>query len=507
MNSKEVDIIENNNSAKSVDSTSKIVNSSSELSKKDISDKLKRKGDIVKNLRNLLNGVEDSKTFKKVKKLQNEWKEIGIVNSNKEKSIWTNYNALLDRFYNNRSIYFELKDLDSKKNLEIKSKLCEQAEKLTKSSDIRSTIYKLNKIHNEFKQTGPVPISEKVKIWERLKKASDQIYKNKKEFFTDIKKTLENNLSKKQNILEKIENYETSNFGKISDWSNETKKIILMKDEWEKIGAVPKKFSKTLTRNFWTIFKKFFSNKSKFFKKRDLLYSQNLKLKLELIQEVESIKDSDDWSKTTSKILAFQKEWKKIGKVPIKDKDKIYKKFKRPCDHFFERMRFQDKDLVKEYESNYNLKSDICKKIIELTKKNKFSTKKLLELQGDFNLIGSVSKVKVRMIQDLYNDSLSKINDKLSLMTKDEISTFNFNLDLNKILQSSHSKNKLNKKRLSLKNKISKIESEVKNLINNVDFLKSSVTANNLKKDYDKKILEANQEVNLLKSYLSLINK
>ena len=210
-----------------------------------ISEKLKRKRSIIKELRNLLNNNNnDSLLYKSVKKLQDEWKNIGFVDSNKEKSLWSSYSALLDIFYNNRSIYFELKDLDSKKNLEIKNDLCVQAENLLKSSNLKDTILKLNQIHIKFKETGPVPIKDKDKVWNRLKNASDKIYKNKKEFFVDIKKTLEQNLEKKKEILKKISSFDDLKIDNISEWKIKTSELLNLKDEWEKIGEFQKKIQK-----------------------------------------------------------------------------------------------------------------------------------------------------------------------------------------------------------------------------------------------------------------------
>jgi len=471
-----------------------------------ISEKLKRKRSIIKELRNLLNNNnDDSLLYKSVKKLQDEWKNIGFVDSNKEKSLWSSYSALLDIFYNNRSIYFELKDLDSKKNLEIKNDLCVQAENLLKSSNLKDTILKLNQIHIKFKETGPVPIKDKYKVWNRLKNASDKIYKNKKEFFVDIKKTLEQNLEKKKEILKKISSFDDLKIDNISEWKIKTSELLNLKDEWEKIGGVPKKDSKIINKEFWLIFKTFFNRKSNFFKKIESSYNDNLELKLKLIEKVEILKESNNWKETTNEIQSIQKEWKKVGKVPIKMKDKIYKKFKTSCDYFFGRKRLEDKDLINEYNSNYNLKFDICNKIFELSKSDEFSSQALLKLQNKYNKIGPVAKDKLKDINDMFDKSIKSIDKSIKSMNSNDTSIFNFNIELKDILNKPLFKDKLRKKEKSLLNKINKIESEVKNLKVNVDFLKTSENANNLKKDYDKQILEASNKVDVLKNQLHLV--
>ena len=186
-------------------------------------------------------------------------------------------------------------------------------------------------------------------------------------------------------------------------------------------------------------------------------------------------------------------------------KDKIYKKFKTSCDYFFERKRLEDKDLINEYNSNYDLKSDICNKIFELSKSDEFSSQVLLELQNQYNKIGPVAKDKLKHINDIFDKSIKSIDKLIKSMNSNDTSIFNFNIELKDILNKPPFKDKLRKKEKSLLNKINKIESEVKNLKVNVDFLKTSENANNLKKDYDKQILEASNKVDVLKNQLHLV--
>ena len=281
--------------------------------------------------------------------------------------------------------------------------------------------------------------------------------------------------------------------------------MLNLQDEWEKIGGVPKKDSKIINKEFWLIFKTFFNRKSNFFKKIESSYNNNLELKLKLIEKVEILKESNNWKETTNEIQSIQKEWKKVGKVPIKMKDKIYKKFKTSCDYFFERKRLEDKDLINEYNSNYDLKSDICNKIFELSKSDEFSSQVLLKLQNQYNKIGPVAKDKLKYINDMFDKSIKSIDKLIKSMNSNDTSIFNFNIELKDILNKPPFKDKLRKKEKSLLNKINKIESEVKNLKVNVDFLKTSENANNLKKDYDKQILEASNKVNVLKNQLHLV--
>ena len=228
---------------------------------------LKMKKEIIVNLRKLINGVEDKNTFNKVKDFQNSWKNLGYVESNKDKSLWTTYNALLDRFYNNRSIYFELKELDRKKNLELKTDICKRAEDLIEKPNIMKSVSKLNELHTEFKNIGPVNRDIQNEIWERLKKASDEIYDKKKDFISNIKESLNENFEKKVALLDQINEIKSFKSNDFKSWNLKSKEVLVLKDKWNMIGGIPKTSSRNISKEFWTSFKEFYSNKSLFFKK------------------------------------------------------------------------------------------------------------------------------------------------------------------------------------------------------------------------------------------------
>ena len=469
---------------------------------------LKRKKEIIKSLRDLVDGQENKSTFNDVKSLQSEWKNIGQINNPKDRLLWTTFNALLDRFYDNRSIYFELKELDRRKNLEIKLKLCDKAEKLVDEHNIMKAVGILNTIHDDFKHAGPAPLNKQDGLWDRLKNASDKLYIKKKEFISNIKTILKDNLDLKSQLLEKIKIFSESNFTDIKTWNDNSKKILHLKDQWNNIGGIPKKSSKSISKEFWSYFKNFYSQKSKFFKKIDNLYSENLKLKNILIERVDKIKDSEDWINTTKEIQKIQKEWKIIGKVPIRKKDSIYNDFKKVCDYFFERKKIGDKDSIKVFENNLKEKDKICDNIIALSKLKDFKQDDFLHLQIKFLELGFVPKESIATINIKYKESLKTILESASkFMNLDEFAKFKFIIDLNSLANNPFSKNKIFKKKSDIRNKINTIQSDIKNLKNNIDFLKESVVANNLKKEYLIKIEDADKEIDSLKLQLNLINK
>ena len=469
---------------------------------------LKKKKEIIRVLRELVNGVENKDTFNNVKDLQNAWKDIGNLNNSKDKSLWTTYNALLDRFYDNRSIYFELKDLDRKKNLELKNAICEKAEKLVDNSNIMRAVSSLNELHAEFKHIGPVERDKQEDIWNRLKNASDEVYKKKKDFIANIKESLNENLEKKSKLLDEINKIKNFKSDKFKEWNNKTKEVLSLKDKWNSIGGVPKSSTRNISKEFWNSFKEFFSNKSKFFKKIDDSFKANLDLKKALVDKVNELKSSDDWENTSKEIQSLQQEWKKIGKVPMKEKDSIFKEFKDACDFFYERMRVEDKDTIKMYEDNLEKKLSTCEAIEKLLDNKEFDQDEFFKLQVKFLEIGHVPKDKVETVKEKFKKTIDVVVDKSSsLMNKDDFDKFKFIIELNSLAKNPYSKNKIIKKKSDLIKKINAIQSEIKNLKNNIYYLKESVAAENLKKEYMEKINNSDKEIESLKLQLNLINK
>ncbi len=470
--------------------------------------KIKKKKEIVRNLRDLVNGVEDKDTFNKVKELQNLWKEIGQVENSKDRSLWTTYNALLDRFYDNRGIYYELKDLDRKKNLELKSAICDKAESLINDSNVMKSVSKLNELHSEFKHIGPVSKDFQDKIWDRLKKASDEVYKKKKEFISNIKVSLNENLEKKSSLLDEIITLKNFKSDNIREWNSKTKIVLSLKDKWNSIGGIPKPSSKNISKEFWNSFKEFFANKSNFFKKIDESFNSNLKKKQDLIDKVNSLKNSDKWEETSKEIQLIQKDWKKIGKVPIKKKDSIYNEFKEACDFFYERMRVEDKDTIKMYEDNFSKKIEICEKIEALLDSDSFDQDQFFKHQVRFLEIGHVPKDKIDKVKEKFKKTIELVVEKSSKsMAKDDFDKFKFIIELNSLAKNPYSKSKIVKKKSDIIKKINLIQSEIKNLKNNIYYLKESVAADNLKKEYMEKINNSDKEIESLKLQLNLINK
>lgn len=235
----------------------------------------------------------------------------------------------MDRFYDNRSIYFELKELDRKKNLENKLELCAKAEALHEVEDLKEAIKLLNDLHEEFKHIGPVPMDEQEEVWKRFKMASDAVYARRKDYYEDQKEAFQRNLELKEQLIKKLDSTQDFKADRIKDWNNKTKEILDIQKEWEAIGPVPKESGKEINRTFWGLFKKFFHNKNLFFKQLDELRLANKEKAEALIAQAEAQIDSTDWQSSSNTLIKLQEEWKQLGPTPEKVRNDLYHRLKR----------------------------------------------------------------------------------------------------------------------------------------------------------------------------------
>ncbi|MFQ3575287.1 MAG: DUF349 domain-containing protein, partial [Cytophagales bacterium] len=307
-------------------------------------DNFKKKLELLEKLRQFINSEETENSIKQVKEIQDEWKKIGNVPNDKDKDLYKNYAALLSQYYNKRSIYYELKELDRKKNLEHKVELCEKAEKLANSTSINQALKELNELHVEFKNTGPVPKEKQEEIWQRFKTASDKIYDLKKTFIENQNKIYEANLAKKDMILKELEQYVTFESNSLEEWNRITDKLLAYREKWKNAGFLSKEKSKDYNKRFWAIFKTFFNNKRTFFKVIDKERNENLAQKIQLCEIAEQLWEKGEIDeKVLNEIKSLQRKWKEIGAVPNKKSNEVYNRFKNACDRFFNKKREEQK--------------------------------------------------------------------------------------------------------------------------------------------------------------------
>jgi len=464
------------------------------------------KNQILDRLRELVDGEETTHSINTIKQIQEEWKSIGPVPSAQNRNLWASYNALMDRFYDNRSIYFELKELDRKKNLEQKSDIVDRAEALNKVEDLKDAIRALNELHEEFKHIGPVPREEQEPLWQRFKAASDAVYDKRKEYYEGQKEVFKQNLQKKEGLIAKLSEFKDFSASRIKDWNIKTKEVLEIQKEWETSGPVPREFGKEVNKKFWGLFKEFFHNKNLFFKELDEIRLTNKNKAEELISKAEQLMDSTDWQETANKLIGLQQEWKKIGPTPEKVRDDLYSRFKSACDTFFENRRNSNKQVNKEFEENLKEKEAVCKAILEEAAGDALTEPRLEELIGKFNAIGFVPRKNMKEIQAKFNEAVDTYVKNLGIEggNKDE---FLFRLNLNKIQADPNSNRVLNKKEHGIRKQISDLENNITLWKNNLEFFASSKTADKLKGQFDQKIQKAEMEIEKLKKKLSILRE
>ncbi len=467
---------------------------------------LHAKNQILDKLRELVDGEETTHSINTIKQIQEEWRSIGAVPSSQNRNLWASYNALMDRFYDNRSIYFELKELDRKKNLEQKLEIVDRAVGLGSVEDLKEAIKSLNELHDEFKHIGPVPRDEQEPLWQRFKAASDAIYDKRKEFYEGQKEVLKENLDKKEGLITKLSDFKEFSASRIKDWNIKTKEVLEIQKEWEASGPVPREFGKDVNKRFWGLFKQFFHNKNLFFKELDEIRLKNKIKAEELIAKAEEFMNSKDWQETANELIKLQQEWKKIGPTPEKVRDDFYNRFKNACDTFFENRRNSNKQINKEFDENLKAKEEVCKEIMEEAGGESLQEARLEELIGKFNAIGFVPRKNMKEIQVKFNEAVDAYVKNLGIEggNKEE---FLFRLNLNKIQADPNSNRVLNKKEHGIRKQIGDLENNITLWKNNLEFFASSKTADKLKDQFDEKIQKAEREVEKLKKKLSILRE
>jgi hypothetical protein len=468
---------------------------------------LQAKTELLNKLRDLVDGEETTLSMAAVKAIQETWKTIGPVPLAQSKNLWASFNALMDRFYDNRSIYFELKELDRKKNLESKLELCEKAEGLKEVEDLKEAIRILNELHEEFKHLGPVPREEQEQVWVRFKAASDVIYDRRKEFFDGQKDVIKKNLVEKEELIVKLAPFGEYKGDRIKDWNTKTKEILEIQKAWEKIGAIPKESGKEINKAFWSLFKQFFHNKNLFFKELDEVRAANQKKAEELITQAQELQANTNWQATANQLVKLQQEWKALGPTPEKNRDSLYKRFKEACDTFFENRRTSTKDSNTEFDGNLTKKQEIITQIIELTKKGEsLEESKLSSLVAEFNAIGFVPRKNIKEIQAKFKDAVDAYLEKLGGKGGDK-DDFLFRLNLNRLQADPNSVKTLNKKEHGIRKQITDLENSITLWRNNLDFFAASKTADKLREQFDVKIQKAEEEIDKLKKKLTILKE
>jgi len=465
---------------------------------------LQAKTNLLERLRQLVDGEDTEHSLRLFKEIQREWKAVGLVPQNQIKTLWANYNALVDRFYDQRSIYFELKELDRKKNLEVKQELCVRAEKLLDLNKINDAVKELNELHNEFRHIGPVPIDEKETVWQKFKAASDAVYSKRDAVVAQVQGELQINLVEKEKINEEVAVFATYQTDRIKEWNQKTKEIVEVQKRWEAIGGVPRTKTRDINKKFWNSFKTFFHNKNTFFKKLDEERSKNLQLKTELLNKAIELKESQDWEKASNELKALQHQWKDIGPVPEKQRERIFQQFKEACDFFFEKRRSSMSEEDREQHENLIKKEEVISALEKIAADKSGSLDEVKELQRKFMNQGFVPKRSVASVKGRFTDALNQAIASLPIADHEK-DTATLEAQLTNLRQSPQGDKKIHHKEHHLRKQIAKAENDIAILRNNLEFFGRSKNAEKMKEEFNVKIQQAGDEILHLKSQLKML--
>ncbi len=446
---------------------------------------LKRKQEIIERIKELAASPEEAdKGYDEVKKLHAEWKTIGMVPAENATELWKNYQLYVEQFYDQLRLNHEMRAYDFKKNLEMKTHLCEAAEKLADVEDPIAAFHQLQVLHQQYRETGPVAKELREDIWKRFKNASTVVNKRHQEYFESLKAQEEENLQKKTELCEKVETLDLSNLRTYLQWEEVTKQVLALQAEWKNIGFTPRKISAEIYERFRTACDNFFKAKTTYFKQSREKYSVNLAAKNALIERAEALKDSTEWAATTQKFVELQKEWKAIGPVAHKVSEAIWKRFNDACNHFFKKKNEANAGQRKEEENNLKLKKGIIAELEALAEEQGNDLlQRVRELQARWNEIGFVPYSKKEKIYRRYRELCDKIYDSLHESAgRRRMDNFRRNV-------ADKGGSELQRERTRLMNVLEARKQEIKNYETNLTFFRSSSKkGNSLVADIEKKI-------------------
>ncbi|MDP3453271.1 MAG: DUF349 domain-containing protein [Bacteroidales bacterium] len=468
----------------------------------------KRKNEIIEELKSLLDKQEDLQhTFPTFRELQNRWKMIGPVPQAGSKDLWDTYQFLVEKFYDFVKINNELRDLDLKKNLELKTELCEKAEQLTEEQNVVQAFRKLQKYHDEWRELGPVPKELREEIWNRFKLATSNINKRQQDHFETLKEDQKLNLDKKSAICEKAEAIADTE-GNERDWNALSKEMETLQSEWKAIGFASKKENQKIYDRFRAACDKFYNAKRDFYSNFKRVMQENLDKKIALCEQAEALKESQDWKKTTDQLIGMQKRWKEIGPVARKQSDIVWKRFRAACDLFFENKAKFFSVVEESYDDNLKKKQDLIEEINAYKPENKASEnlEALKDFQNRWNEIGYVPLKEKERVQSAYRHAIDmKFADVKS--SENETKLVRFRKHIKDLQSSTKGDRGIKVERDKLLQKFRQIEQDIALWENNMGFFAKSKNAESILSDIEKKISKAKEEMGQIEEKIKLIDK
>ncbi|UYZ60187.1 DUF349 domain-containing protein [Hymenobacter latericus] len=473
---------------------------------------LARKQELLGQLRQLVESAETKDSSARIKALQAEWKAIGPVPQQQAQELWNSYHALLDIYYNNRGLFFEMKELDRRRNLEAKEALIQRADALSQQSSINKALTELRQLHEEWKTVGPVPNEMREPLWQRFLQASEKVHERKRTFL-DARSAQENaNLQRKQELLAQIVPFGEFRTERVNEWRAKTDELQALKEQWDAAGLVPRSQAETMNKQFWAAYKGFFQHKNQFFKALDEEKARNLKAKLALCEQAEAALENPNWEEARETVIRVQKEWKGIGRVPEKQSDKIWHRFRTACDAFFERKhqetRQREQHAQQLSQEQATRLDRIASHVATLSVDNPGSPEGLQALveewsQGDGqsgNRRGGAAQAEEKFLE-----LMGKYIDTIPGLTYVEREDLLFQLQIQRMKSNPDAQQLLYRKEQSLRREINELENDVSTLQTNLDFFARSKNAGQLREEYQGRIDETKIRIERLKRQLRVV--
>ena len=471
-------------------------------------DNLRKKEEIIEKIKAMTTSPEEAnKSYQDFKALQQEWKEIKNIPADKANEVWKNYQLYVEQFYDMLKLNSEAREYDFKKNLEAKTKLCEAAEKLNEEEDVISAFHQLQDLHQQYREIGPVAKELREQIWERFKAASTVINKKHQQHFEDLRAKEEENLAKKTALCEKVEAANQEEYKTAKDWEKVTQEIIEIQKEWRTIGFAPQKMNVKIFERFRIANDEFFNKKAEFFKGLKDTYSANLEKKQQLVNKAKELADSTDWKKTGDKFIALQKEWKKVGTVPHKQGELLWKEFLDTCNKFFEARNKQNAGSRSEEHANLDKKRNIIDQLKELViaeiSDNDFQ-KKLKNLAKQYSAIGHVPFKEKDKVYKEYHEAIDAAYKKLHA-TNAKRHFDNFKNNLKNVAKEGG--NALGNERGKLLRRYDQLRIEITTYENNLGFFNTaSKKGNSLVEEMNRKIEKLKADLEMVKQKIKAID-
>ncbi len=468
---------------------------------------LKRKKEILERIKELTTTPEEAaNAFQEVKQLQQEWREIKTVPAENVTELWNTYKLVQEQFYDLLKMNFEAREYDFKKNLEMKTALCEAAEKLAEEEDVISAFHQLQELHNQYREIGPVAKELREEIWTRFKQASTAVNRKHAAHYEAIRTQQEENLAKKTELCEKVEMVSTDDCKTAADWEAKSKEIIAIQAEWKAIGFAPKAMNVKIFERFRTACDQFFTAKNEYFSELRTRFQENIKKKEELVRQAQALQDSTDWRQTSEKLVQLQKDWKTIGMVPKKVGDTLWKDFLSACDKFFEARNAANAGERNEQQENLKKKLDVVERMKALIEEEADDLRqKIQALTEEYNSIGHVPFKEKDKVYAAYREALDALYKKLN-KTRADRRLNAFKQGMKEVAK--RGENAVETERMRMQRRFEAMKEELANYETNLSFLSArSKKGNSLIDEMNRKAEKLRDELELMKQKIKAIKE